>query len=301
MKWLRYIRLKLRPEEVIALIFLLAFGTLALCYDLTPMWDPMTVLAYLAPALIIGVIAAVSQRSGKKLWRVVRDFLPFLLVIWGYENMHVITQTVHFQDKHRWLITADEWMFGGVNPVVWLERWIHPWLTSLMLAAYTGYFFYTPVLAMIVYWRGQIDEFRDTMLAVVLTLMVGFGGYVAVPALDPGITMRDRFSVSLSGSPLAQKALDLYQISALAVPRDCFPSLHTAVTLVTLIFAWRTWRVFFWILLPFAAALVFSTVYLRFHYVIDLVAAVPLTAFTVWAAPRLNRWWYGAPLLARAQ
>ncbi len=45
-------------------------------------------------------------------------------------------------------------------------------------------------------------------------------------------------------------------------------------------------------LLPLAAALVFSTVYLRFHYVIDLVAVVPLAVFTVWAAPRLNRWWY---------
>jgi membrane-associated phospholipid phosphatase len=132
------------------------------------------------------------------------------------------------------------------------------------------------------------------MLAVVMTLLLGFVGYVAVPSLAPCFTMRERFSVSLQGSPLAQKALDLYTISSLEVPRDCFPSLHTAVTLVALMFAWRLWRGYFWVLLPCAVALVFSTMYLRFHYVIDLVAAVPLTAVTVWAAPRLNRWWYGA-------
>ncbi len=294
MKWLRDIRTRLRPEEVIALIFLAAFGVAAASYRLSPIWDPVTVLIYLTPALMIGAIASVSQRSGKKFWWVVRDFLPFLLVIWGYENMHLVTETVHFEDKHRWLIAADEWMFRGVNPVVWLERWVSPSLTNLMSAAYAGYFFYTPVLAMVLYRRGQIGGFRDTMLAVVMTLLVGFVGYVAVPALAPYFTMRERFSVSLQGSPLAQKALDLYTISSLAVPRDCFPSLHTAVTLVTLMFAWRLWRGYFRVLLPCAAALVFSTMYLRLHYVIDLVAAVPLAAFTVWAAPRLNRWWYGA-------
>jgi membrane-associated phospholipid phosphatase len=299
MNWLDGIRRRLRPEEVIALIFLFGFGVIAAAYRVSPIWDPVTVLIYLIPALMIGAIAAVEKQPGMRFWRVVRDFLPFMLVIWGYENMHLVTKTLHFEDKHRWLIAADEWMFGGVNPLVWLQRWISPLLTKLMLAAYTGYFFYPPILAMILYRRGQIDGFRDVMLAMVMTLLLGFVGYVAVPALDPAVTMRERFSVSLQGSPVIQRALDLYQISALAVPRDCFPSLHTAVTLVTLIFAWRTWRAYFWILLPLAAALVFSTVYLRFHYVIDLVAAVPLTAVTVWAAPRLNRWWYyGAASLA---
>jgi membrane-associated phospholipid phosphatase len=294
MNWLDGIRRRLRPEEVIALIFLFGFGVIAACYRFSPMWDPITVLIYMIPALMIGTIAAVGKQSGKRFWQVVRDFLPFLLVIWGYENMHLVTETLHFEDKHRWLIAADEWMFGGINPLVWLQRCISPLLTKLMLAAYTGYFFYTPILAMMLYRRGQIDGFRDTMLAVVMTLLLGFIGYVAVPALDPAFTMRERFSVSLLGSPMTRRALDLYQISALAVPRDCFPSLHTAVTLVTLFFAWRLWRRYFWLLLPLAAALVFSTVYLRFHYVIDLVAAVPLAVFTVWAAPRLNRWWYGA-------
>jgi membrane-associated phospholipid phosphatase len=302
MKWQRDIRTKLRPEEVIALIFLAAFGVAVASCRFSPIWDPITVLIYLAPALMIGAIAAVSQRSGRKLWRVVRDFLPFLLVIWGYENMHLVTETVHFEDKHRWLIAADEWMFRGVNPVVWVERWVTSSLTNLMSAAYAGHFFFTPVLAMVLYRRGQIEGFRDTMLAIVMTLLVGFIGYVVVPSLAPCFTMRERFSVSLQGSPLAQKALDLYTISALEVPRDCFPSLHTAVTLVALMFAWRLWRGYFWVLLPCAAALVFSTVYLRLHYVIDLVAAVPLAAFSVWATPRLNRWWYsGAPLRAAGE
>jgi hypothetical protein len=90
------------------LIFLAAFGVAAASYRLSPIWDPMTVLIYPTPALMIGAIASVSQRSGKKFWWVARDFLPFLLVIWGYENMHLVTETVHFEDKHRWLIAADE-------------------------------------------------------------------------------------------------------------------------------------------------------------------------------------------------
>ncbi len=58
--------------------------------------------------------------------------------------MHLVTETLHFEDKHRWLIAAGEWMFGGTNPLVWLQRRVSPLLTKLMLATYSGYFFTCP-------------------------------------------------------------------------------------------------------------------------------------------------------------
>ena len=168
---------------------------------------------------------------------------------------------------------------------------LNPRLTDALTLAYSTYYFYVPLLALMLYWRGQRVEFRDFMLAVVLTFYIGFIGYVAVPALDPWITLRDRLTVSLEGSHLANRALDLYTISRLKLPRDCFPSLHLAVSLVTLLFSWRMWRAAFWVGLPCVAALAVSTIYLRVHYLVDLIAAVPLALFSHWAAPRLNRWW----------
>jgi len=73
--------------------------------------------------------------------------------------------------------------------------------------------------------------------------------------------------------------------------RDAFPSLHTAVTLLTLAFAFKYLRWLFWLLLPVCIGLLVATVYLRHHYVIDLIAGVFLALAAYLIIPRLERWW----------
>jgi membrane-associated phospholipid phosphatase len=73
--------------------------------------------------------------------------------------------------------------------------------------------------------------------------------------------------------------------------RAAFPSLHAAVSLVAMIYAWRFLRTWFWILLPFCLGLWISTIYLRHHFVVDLIAGWALAPVAVWVAPRLDAWW----------
>ena len=71
--------------------------------------------------------------------------------------------------------------------------------------------------------------------------------------------------------------------------RDCFPSGHTGLALVVLITAWRRARRVFWTaLLPYAG-LVAATLAGRFHYSVDLVAAIPLACAVAAGAEALYR------------
>jgi membrane-associated phospholipid phosphatase len=70
---------------------------------------------------------------------------------------------------------------------------------------------------------------------------------------------------------------------------DAFPSGHTAVSLVVVACGWRVlprWRL---PLVGLLAGIVFSTVYLSLHYVIDLVAGVALAAAMPAVASALRR------------
>jgi membrane-associated phospholipid phosphatase len=44
------------------------------------------------------------------------------------------------------------------------------------------------------------------------------------------------------------------------------------------------------VLIPVVTGLVVSTVYLRYHYVIDVLAGFVLAGLTVWIAPKLSPW-----------
>ena len=100
------------------------------------------------------------------------------------------------------------------------------------------------------------------------------------------------FTKNLRGYPVGFSNLSAQAFSLLPVDsRAAFPSLHAAVSLVALVFAWRYVRWWFWVLLPFALGLWASTIYLRHHYFVDLVAGWLLAPLAVWTAPRLDAWW----------
>jgi membrane-associated phospholipid phosphatase len=50
-------------------------------------------------------------------------------------------------------------------------------------------------------------------------------------------------------------------------------------------------RFLFYIFLPIICGLILSTVYLRYHYVIDLFVGAAFAVGCLWIGPRLHRWW----------
>ena len=71
--------------------------------------------------------------------------------------------------------------------------------------------------------------------------------------------------------------------------KDCFPSGHVAVAIVCWILARRIHRPLGFVFGVVAAGVILSTVYLRYHYVVDVIAGALLAAFalTGWLrAPR---------------
>jgi membrane-associated phospholipid phosphatase len=64
--------------------------------------------------------------------------------------------------------------------------------------------------------------------------------------------------------------------------RDCVPSMHTAVTLLTLIFAWRFQRRYFWIILLPGIGIIIATMYTQAHYAIDVILGIIAAAVIYW-------------------
>ncbi|MGH9827249.1 MAG: phosphatase PAP2 family protein, partial [Blastocatellia bacterium] len=62
---------------------------------------------------------------------------------------------------------------------------------------------------------------------------------------------------------------------------------HTELTLLVLYCAWRFHRPTFWTILIPAMMLIFSTVYLRYHYAIDVISGTGLALMVALVADRL--------------
>jgi membrane-associated phospholipid phosphatase len=225
----------------------------------------------------------------KPQWRLIRDGLPFGFCIAIYTNLH---DTIHFanpHDVHNTLIKIDQFLFGA-QPCVWSEKFITPFWTDFFTFFYVLFFVWAPLLALILYLKNDRVKFRYTMVGVILAFYIGYLGYVLFPAAPPRIVLAEYFTKTLHGLPFldqVRNSIDVFPSTS----RGAFPSLHAGATLVALFFAWKYLRWYFWLVLPFAIGLITSTIYLRHHYVIDLIAGLALAYLAVWLGPRVERGW----------
>lgn len=221
------------------------------------------------------------------------DWFPFVVCLWVYENLHDLTHWIRPDTVDGTLASLDLAIFG-VQPTRWLERWTHPLLTDYMALAYMTYFVFPPLLAGCLYLRGEVCAFRELQIALLCGFYLGFVGYIIVPAVGPQLVLS--YETSLYGKYFfwgAKQAVASLQ----SFPRDCFPSMHTAVSTITLWFFFRhrraipRWRAIAVPVTVLTVSLWASTVYLRYHWVVDVLAGLALAALASVLGVLVHRRW----------
>jgi membrane-associated phospholipid phosphatase len=234
-------------------------------------------------------VAGIRSRWGKmKAVRFLCDFSPVFFVIFIYELLGGIIP--YLRPEVDGLLMKIDLALFGVNPSIWLERFFVPWLTDILAVAYASYYFIPVVLITIIYFWGKEEEFFITICTLMLGYYISFVGYIIMPTIGPRFTLESLYSIPLQGGVIAESLIHI--LNALEGNKmDCFPSGHTQMVLISLWFAFRYRRPLFWIYLPICLALIFSTVYLRYHYVIDVAAGFAFAEITLLLGPRLWAWW----------
>jgi len=227
--------------------------------------------------------------------KMTRDWLPLLIILLIYENLHDMTDLIHPDTLDGELRRIDMAIFG-VDPTLYLERFITPVLNDYMTISYAPFFLYPAIILGVVYKKGDIIKFRELALAFEICVIIGFLGYIIVPAVGPRYFMANEYSVSLNGyiTEIGFKAWNSIE----SVKRDCFPSLHTAMSTISLVYFYRFrnfyrgGKIVFLVSIPLIVSLWISTVYLRYHWVVDVFAGWALALICVTIAPRFIKWYY---------
>lgn len=228
-----------------------------------------------------------------------RDWSPLLGILTIYDNFHDLTSLIRPHVVDAKLRLLDETIFGA-TPSLFLQRFATPALTEYMTFAYALFFVFPIIILTALYCRGEVLKFREFGLALSLAFYLGLIGYMLVPAVGPRFYMAHEFTVPLEGYWITAPARAAWSAIE-TVDRDCFPSLHTAISSICLVYFWR-WRrsiyggtLLFIVALPLIVSLWMSTLYLRYHYGVDVLAGFFLAQFCVTRAPQLVAWYYRNP------
>lgn len=176
------------------------------------------------------------------------------------------------------LLGWDRALIGETPAVAW-ESWLHPWAEDVAMAGYL-FFFYYLVAGPAVYCLRDLRLFRKCIVGLFTMYGLAFLGYTFLPAGGPWRWMT--FHTPLHGPWLLDWTLKPVNDGSNSL--DVFPSVHLSATLYLLLFDWQHGRRRFWWYLAPCLIMWFSTVYLRFHYFVDLLAGVAVALIGWWMA-----------------
>ena len=265
---------RVAAPDVITCGYLVIIGLLATVFaESVPQWwwYPLT---HAMLVLALGIFLLRLPPIPTKWGRFVRWWYPALLIPFIFSELQHLVHPINPIDIDAQLMAID-YALLGVHPTVWFERFTVPWVTEYMQLAYVMFYFLPFILCAPLYRQGQFLAFRVSLCALLLSYYVSYLLYFLTPARGPRFYLAEYHTLPLAGlwltTPL-QGILDALE----GVQRDAFPSGHTAIAIVVLVMATRYQRRLFYPLLGITVSLMISTVYLRYHYAIDVIAGVLL-------------------------
>lgn len=202
-----------------------------------------------------------------------------------FQQLRTAIPAVHPGKADAWLRAADAHLVGG-NLSLALEPWVSPLATEVLSFCYMLFFPYL-AFSIVYYFFFAERELTKKFCAGLFSLYgIGFLGYSLVPAGGPYLAMTGEFAVPLAGWHVTEWNQAIVKAGSNGV--DVFPSLHCAVSAFLLGFDWRHRRWRFWSCLVPAIGLWISTIYLRYHYFVDVVAGFVLAALCLSIAERFS-------------
>ena len=268
-----------RVEIRLGLAFWVIAGITAAIAGTFTDWMP-----YAAPVVIL---AALWRHLARYSWSaIVLDWVPLPLVVLTYEMLHRIVPEGRSTTLDDVLAGLDRSLLGDHASVL-LEPIVSRPLTFALACFYATYYV-MPVALAAWWWRRDRPAFRELVAGVVGALFIGYLGYLFLPTVGPhAFLAAETWHLPLEGDFIGPAIRSLNANHNGAFPRDAFPSLHTANAVTLLLVTFRHDRVAFAVCLVPCLALVFATVYLRFHYVVDVLAGAALAVLWQLFVPRL--------------
>jgi hypothetical protein len=204
-----------------------------------------------------------------------RDFLPFV-------NPGALDAQLYWMDVH----------VLHFEPSLFTDRFSTPLLTEWFAFFYFSYFFLIVVHVLpLVYFSRRTKLLAEFALGVLLCFGIGHVLYMIVPGYGPVRELAGQYRTALPEGFWMRLVNDAVRTGG--AQKDIFPSLHTAIPVYLALFSFHhrdklpfryTWP----IVAFFAANIVIATMFLRWHWLIDVVAGLVLSISVFFATSRLS-------------
>lgn len=268
----------LRPADSLNLVFLFFLSSVVLAFYGKLNGAGGLLILYSALIFVQMVLMRFKNSNGLVRWAYDLIF-PTICILIVFDSLGGLVHSINPRDIDPILIRLDYAIFG-FYPTVMAEKFMNPLLTDIMQLAYSSYYFLPITLGVVLKVKGRDPDFDRSLFLIMFCFYLSYAGYMLMPALGPRFTIGHLQNTDLRGYIIAGQLQELLNRIE-GIKRDAFPSGHTGIALTVLYLSHRYAKGLYRFFLPCVIALIISTVYCRYHYVVDVLGGILLALITI--------------------
>jgi len=280
--------------------FILTILQVVYCNRITNWW--LWIIVNIGIILIIFMLAYLETTRENKFWFGVHYWFVVPLILLTFKEIYFMINPIRMHDYDWLFIKIDRWMFGA-DPTHFLHQISNPFLTELLQIIYGMFYLLPIILGLVLLRKNRFVAMEYSVFIVIYGFYLSYLGYFILPGIGPRFTLHNFATINkdLPGLWLTNFLRDLVDTGesippgtlnpAAVVQRDVFPSGHTMITLIVIYLSVKLKSRSRYFFVPIGSLLIFSTVYLWYHYVIDLIGGLVFMIFAVWSGKYIFNWW----------
>jgi membrane-associated phospholipid phosphatase len=260
-----------------------------------PAW-PWLLGAHAAGLMLAHALIQVhARRKPGRVLSFFRHFYPVLLYTAFFCETGLLNRMLYPDYLDPMVVRWEQSLFGCQPSVLFMAKL--PWLavSELFYASYCSYYFMVGGVGIALFLRSR-QQFFHYVSVLSFLFYVCYLIYVFLPIIGPRAFFHQVEGYSLPQATQQLAVTDVYPEAIQAgvffrlmrwvyrvfeAPGAAFPSSHVAVALCTVFFSFRYLRRIRYVHLAVAVLLCLSTVYCRYHYVVDVLAGLVTAAVLI--------------------
>lgn len=281
MSWRKYLRV-VHPIDLITLAYILLTGIFIVCsaFKLTNIGPH--ILIRFGIAALIGVLIFLDSKVSNGVVHFLRNFYPLGLLGYFYPETDYLNN-VFFPNLDPWIVNLEETIFNG-QPSIWFSQYMPwKWFNDLMNFGYFSYYFLIFMVCYMIYKHAR-EHFQFTIFVICMSFYMYYIIFMLFPVAGPQFYFTPPDN-QLPDAYIFRDAVKFVHDLG-ERPTAAFPSSHVGIGCLLLYLAGKYRPKMLNWLIPAVVLLILSTVYIKAHYVMDVIAGLFTVPTMYWISSR---------------
>ena len=220
---------------------------------------------------LIFVLIFLQNRYPVPIILFLRNVYPLIFLSFFYTETSYMKNIIFSNDLDIYFAALEGRLFGCQPSLVFSQLMPQPWFNELMNMFYFSYYLVTGVVCITLYMSRREFCYKPIFTAV-FSFYLFYILYNIIPVLGPQYFFNTRLNDD--APPYLFGKIMHSILFNVEKPTGAFPSSHVGLALILSYLSYKHHKALFYITLPFVIGICFATIYLKEHYVIDVLAAM---------------------------